>query len=118
MQRSRGLKSRSRKKMTKVQRPGRTNPITNRMQRFEEGDLVHITINPSIQKGQPAPRFHGKTGKVTGQKGKAYIVSLKDGNKAKELIVRPDHLKLQEWFLWSEKKFLKPNLLQVPKLKK
>ncbi len=44
MQRSRGLKSRSRKKMTKVQRPGRTNPITNRLQRFEEGDLVHITI--------------------------------------------------------------------------
>ena len=41
MQRSRGLKSRSRKKMTKVQRPGRTNPITNRLQRFEEGDLVH-----------------------------------------------------------------------------
>ena len=31
-------------------------------------------------------------------------VSLKDGNKAKELIVRPDHLKLQNWFLWSEKK--------------
>ena len=70
--------------MTKTQRPGRTNPITNRMQRFEDGDLVHITINPSIQKGQPAPRFHGKTGKVTGQKGKAYIVSLKEGNKAKE----------------------------------
>ena len=33
--------------------------------------------------------------KITGQKGKAYIVSLKDGNKPKELIVRPDHLKLQ-----------------------
>jgi len=95
MQRSRGLKSRSRKKMTKVQRPGRTNPITNRLQRFEEGDLVHITINPSIQKGQPAPRFHGKTGKIVGQKGKAYLVALKDGNKPKELIVRPDHLKLQ-----------------------
>ena len=90
MQRSRGFKSRSRKKLTKVQRPGRTN------QRFEEGDLVHITINPSIQRGQPSPRFHGKTGKVTGKKGKAYLISLKDGNKEKELIVRPDHLKLQK----------------------
>ena len=37
----------------------------------------------------------GKTGKIVGQKGKAYLVALKDGNKAKELIVRPDHLKLQ-----------------------
>ena len=80
MQRSRGLKSRSRKKMTKTQRPGRTNPITNRMQRFEEGDLVHVTINPSIQKGQPAPRFHGKTGKVTGQKGKYSAVISYAGN--------------------------------------
>ena len=91
MQRSRGFRSKSRRKMTKVVREGRSNPITNRLQKFEEGDLVHITINPSIQKGQPHPRFHGHTDK----KGKAYIVSLTDGNKAKELIIRPDHLKLQ-----------------------
>ncbi len=95
MQRSRGFRSKSRRKMTKVAREGRTNPITNKLQRFETGDLVHITINPSIQKGQPHPRFHGKTGKVTDKKGKAYIVSITDGNKAKELIIRPDHLKLQ-----------------------
>jgi large subunit ribosomal protein L21e len=30
------------------------------------------------------------------KKGKAYILALKDGNKAKELIVTPEHLKLQE----------------------
>lgn len=96
MQRSRGARSRSRNKMTKIAREGRTNPITNRLQRFEVDDLVHIIINPSIHKGQPHPRFHGKTGKITGQKGKAYIVSLKEGNKAKELIIRPDHLKLQQ----------------------
>ena len=107
MQRSRGFKSRSRKKMTKVERKGRTNPITNRLQRFEEGDLVHIIINPSIQKGQPHPRFHGKTGKVIGTKGKAYLIALKEGNKAKELIIRPDHLKLQNWFKWLVKAYLK-----------
>ncbi len=50
MQRSRGFRSKSRRKMTKVVREGRSNPITNRLQKFEEGDLVHITINPSIQK--------------------------------------------------------------------
>lgn len=101
MQRSRGFRSRSRNKMTKINRPGRTNPITNRMQRFKEGDLVHIIINPSIQKGQPHPRFHGKTGKVIGTQGRAYLVALNDGNKYKELIIRPDHLKLQkDWFRW------------------
>ena len=79
--------------MTKVERKGRTNPITNRLQKFEEGDLVHIIINPSIQKGQPHPRFHGKTGKVIGTKGKAYLIALKEGNKAKELIVQLENIK-------------------------
>ncbi|HIJ16043.1 MAG TPA: 50S ribosomal protein L21e, partial [Methanosphaera sp.] len=27
--------------------------------------------------------------------GRAYLVAIKDGNKAKELIIRPEHLKLQ-----------------------
>ena len=95
MQRSRGFKSRTRSKLTKRVRPGRSNPITRKIQQFDEGDLVHIIIDPSIQKGQPHSRFHGKTGKIIGSKGKAYLVALKEGNKAKELIVRPDHLKLQ-----------------------
>ncbi|KZX17813.1 50S ribosomal protein L21e [Methanobrevibacter cuticularis] len=96
MKRSRGFRSKSRNKMTKVARPGRHNPITRKIQKFEEEDLVHIIIDPSIPKGQPHPRFHGKTAKVIGEKGKAYILTLNDGNKAKELIVRPEHLKIQE----------------------
>lgn len=82
--------------MTKVLREGRSNPITKKLQRFEVDDLVHIIIDPTIQKGQPHPRFHGKTAKIVGEKGKAYVLALDDGNKAKELIVRPDHLKIQE----------------------
>ncbi|MDR1721448.1 MAG: 50S ribosomal protein L21e [Methanobrevibacter sp.] len=96
MQRSRGFRSKTRKKLTGVSRPGRSNPITRKIQKFNNDDLVHIIIDPSIHKGQPHPRFHGKTAKVIGSKGKAYILALKDGNKAKELIVRPEHLKIQE----------------------
>lgn len=96
MKRSRGFKSKTRYKMRNVARPGRANPITKKIQRFKQEDLVHIIIDPSIHKGQPHPRFHGKTAKVIGERGRAYIVALKDGNKAKELIIRPDHLKLQE----------------------
>ena len=40
MQRSRGFKSRSRKKLTKRVRPGRSNPITRRIQQFENGDSI------------------------------------------------------------------------------
>ena len=109
MQRSRGFKSRSRNKLTKKPRVGRSNPITKKLQTFNEGDLVHIIIDPSIHRGQPHPRFHGKTGEIVGQKGKAYLVAIKDGNKPKELIVRPEHLKLQEWLWWLERKSLIPN---------
>ena len=96
MRNSKGLKSRSRYKLKKSIRPSRANPISRKIQVFEDGNKVHIIIDSSIQKGQPHPRFHGKTGEIVGQKGKAYLVGIKDGNKPKELIIRPEHLKLQE----------------------
>ncbi len=96
MRRSRGFRSKTRYKLKKSVREGRTNPITKRIQTFDENDLVQIIIDPSSQKGQPHPRFHGKTGKVAEKRGRAYIVEINDGNKAKRLIVRPEHLKMQE----------------------
>lgn len=96
MRRSRGFKSKTRYKLKKTIRVGRTNPITKRIQTFDENDLVHIIIDPSSHKGQPHPRFHGRTGKVADKRGQAYIVEINDGNKAKKLIVRPEHLKIQE----------------------
>jgi large subunit ribosomal protein L21e len=96
VQRSRGFRSKTRHKLQKTIRKGRSNPITKKIQRFDENDLVHIIIDPSVQKGQPHPRFHGMTGKVVDERGRAYIISLNDGNKAKTLIVRPEHLKIQE----------------------
>jgi len=97
MRRSRGFKSKTRYKLKKTIRVGRTNPITKRIQTFDENDLVHIIIDPSSHKGQPHPRFHGRTGKIADKRGQAYIVEINDGNKAKKLIVRPEHLKIQEW---------------------
>ena len=96
MRRSRGSRSKTRYKLKKSIRPGRTNPITKKMQIFDEDDLVHIIIDPSVHKGQPHPRFHGKTGKVSDKRGRAYIVEISDGNKSKKLIIRPEHLKMQE----------------------
>lgn len=60
-----------------------TNPITRMIQRFEKGDKVHIIVDPSIHKGQPHHRFHGKTGEVIGKRGKCYLISVRDGNKEK-----------------------------------
>ncbi len=96
MRRSRGSRSKTRYKLQKTNRAGRTNPITKKIQRFAENDMVHIIIDPSVHKGQPHPRFHGMTGRVVEGRGRAYIVALNDGDKAKQIIVRPEHLKIQE----------------------
>lgn len=96
MRRSRGFRSKTRYKLKKSVRVGRTNPITKSIQSFHENDLVHIIIDPSVHKGQPHPRFHGKTGRVEEKRGRAYIVEINDGNKSKKLIIRPEHLKMQE----------------------
>lgn len=96
MRRSRGFRSKTRYKLQKTNRVGRSNPITKKIQKFTENDLVHIIIDPGVHKGQPHPRFHGMTGKVVEGRGRAYVVALKEGNKAKKIIVRPEHLKIQE----------------------
>ncbi len=94
--RSRGYRSKTRYKLKKDLRVSRANLITKKIQTFDESDLVHIIIDPSVQKGQPHPRFHGKTGRIADKRGRAYIVEINDGNKAKKLIIRPEHLKMQE----------------------
>jgi len=93
MKRSRGFRSKSRSKLKKKYRPGRTNLIRKIMQEFEEGDRVTIVIDPSFHDGMPHPRFHGRTGSIEGMQGNAYIVKIRDGGKIKHIISSPVHLR-------------------------
>ena len=95
MERSRGFKSRTRKKLTKKARERGVLPVTKLVQTFETGDRVHIVIEPSIQKGQPHPKFHGKTGIIVEKRGRSYLVEIKDKNAKKTLISKPVHIKKQ-----------------------
>ncbi len=67
-------------------------PVTRSVQEFKPGESVHIRIDPSIHKGLPHPRFEGRTGRVLGQRGRAFLVEVRDGRKLKTLIARPEHL--------------------------
>jgi large subunit ribosomal protein L21e len=69
--------------------------IRRALQTFNVGDIVHIDIDSAVHKGMPHPRFQGRTGVVIGQRGRAYLVRIRDGNSYKILIVRPEHLKPQ-----------------------
>ncbi|MFN3384795.1 MAG: 50S ribosomal protein L21e [Archaeoglobaceae archaeon] len=63
------------------------------LQEFSVGQRVILDIEPASQKGMPHPRYHGKSGIIVGQRGRAYLVQVRDGGKLKTLISRPEHLR-------------------------
>jgi large subunit ribosomal protein L21e len=93
VKRSKGMRSKTRQKLSRYPRDRGLSPITRVLQVFEEGEYANIVIDPSIHKGQPHPRFHGLTGVVVGTQGKAYLLDVKVGNKQKKLLIRPEHLR-------------------------
>ena len=70
-------------------------PVSSLIQHFEIGQKVHVVIEPSIHKGMPHRRFHGKTGTILGQRGRAWVLEVRDGDTRKMIIARPQHLKAQ-----------------------
>ena len=90
----RGYRHRTRKLLRKnIRERGLVPSLSLVMHEYKPGDRVHIKINPSITKGMPHRRYHGKTGVVLGKRGKAYIVEVYLGDKRKELFIRPEHLR-------------------------
>ncbi len=71
---------------------GRLN-INRIIHEYSEGDNVAIVIDGGQQKGMPNRRFQGRTGVISGKQGAAWVVIVKDGNKTKTVVARPEHLK-------------------------
>ena len=92
-----GIKKRTRYKLQKTLRTRGMPNVTKCIQHFEEGQKVHIVLDSSVQKGQPHPRFHGKTGTIDGQRGRAWLLQIKDGKATKTVIARPQHLTAQKY---------------------
>lgn len=69
-------------------------PITKYLQEFKIGNRVVIKPDPSSHKGMPFKRFFGRMGTVMDKRGRSYIIKIKDKNKEKIVISRPEHLKL------------------------
>ncbi len=94
MVKHKGLRKKSRKKLTKHPRARGLSPVTKSLQNFSPGDKVVILLEPSQVKGMPHPRFHGRVGIVTEKRGRAYVVEVKEGGKVKKVISRPEHLRM------------------------
>jgi large subunit ribosomal protein L21e len=95
MPHSNGPQQGTRHKLQNDAREGGTTPPQQAVREFEEGQTVHLDIDPSTQEGRFHPRFNGETGTVQGQQGRAYRVSITDGDLEKTIITRPAHLSLE-----------------------
>lgn len=90
---SKGGRRRTRYVMQKRARERGLSTITRAFQKFDLGEKASVSLDPSIHKGMPHVRFHGRTGEVVGRQGNAYMLEVRDGGKMKRIIVKPEHLR-------------------------
>jgi len=89
---SKGFRSRSRGTFTKEVREKGLPPVSRYLRKFEVGEKVIVRLEPSSPRGQPHPRYQGRTCTVVGRVGHAYRLEFLDGGKRKELVSFAIHL--------------------------
>ncbi|MHA2078399.1 MAG: 50S ribosomal protein L21e [Candidatus Thorarchaeota archaeon] len=93
VKKSHGFRARTRSLMSKrVRERGLSSPSKVLID-YEEGMRVDIVIDPGFHKGMPHRRYQGKTGVVTGLRGRAIVVDVGLGKATKTLIIRREHLR-------------------------
>ena len=96
VKKSKGTNFRTRKIFSKHPRNRGLPSLSRMLATYEINSQVNIKVEPSIQKGRPHRRFHGKTGIVIAKRGQSYLIKVADGKSFKTIIARPEHLIAQE----------------------
>jgi large subunit ribosomal protein L21e len=78
--------------MTKEPRERGKLSLSKLLHEYQPGTQVVVKIEPSVQKGMPHRRYHGRVGTVLNKRGRSYVVSVSQGDALREIIVRPEHL--------------------------
>jgi large subunit ribosomal protein L21e len=89
---SKGYRRKSRSLLRKKVREKGQSGLSRILRTYQPGDRVVVKLDPSVHKGMPHRRFHGKIGIVENTRGQAYVVNVTQGNAVKDIIVRPEHL--------------------------
>jgi large subunit ribosomal protein L21e len=92
MRGSKGYRSGTRRLLKKEPRERGKIGLSKLLYEYQPNSRVVIKIDPSVHKGMPHRRYHGKVGTIIDKRGQSYIVSVTQGNAVKEIIVRPEHL--------------------------
>ncbi len=96
MRRSHGTRQGTRSILRKSKRDRRRIDIRHIMHEYKPGDRVAIVLDGAQQQGMPHRRFQGKVGTIVEPQGRAFVVNFYDGNMAKTVIARPEHLRAME----------------------
>ena len=89
---SQGYRHRTRQLLRKKAREKGKLGLSRILRIYQPGERVLIKLDPSIHKGMPHRRYHGKIGIVENKRGQAYVVNVTQGKAIKTIIVRPEHL--------------------------
>ena len=66
--------------------------LSSYFKKIDDGASVALVTDAGVRASYPK-RLKGMSGTVLGSRGKFKLVEIKDGNKAKTLIVHPVHLR-------------------------
>lgn len=90
---SHGYRRKTRALLRKGPRERGKSPLSRLLYDYKPGDKIVIDIDPSIHKGMPHHRYQGKVGIIIAKRGRAYEIEVRQGERLKEIIVRPEHIK-------------------------
>lgn len=93
MRKSKGFRARTRRLLKKRPRERGKIGLSKLLHEYKPGNHAVVKIEPSVQKGMPHKRYHGKVGIIVRKRGRSYVVNVSQGKTVKEIIVRPEHLK-------------------------
>jgi large subunit ribosomal protein L21e len=92
MKKSKGFRSGSRRLLTKEPRERGKLSLSKLLYEYQPGSQVVVKIEPSVQKGMPHRRYHGRVGTIMNKRGRSYVVSVSQGDAVRVIIARPEHL--------------------------
>jgi len=92
MKKSKGYRAKTRSLLKRKPRERGKSGLSKILHDYKKGDKVLIKTDPSVHKGMPHRRYYGEVGVVADKRGRSYVISVKQGNAVKEIIVRPEHI--------------------------
>jgi large subunit ribosomal protein L21e len=89
---AKGYRRKTRRLLKRKSRERGKTGLSKVLREYEPDEKVVIKLDPSVHKGMPHRRFHGKIGVISEKRGRSYVVNVSQGNTIKEIIIRPEHI--------------------------